>query len=72
MKAPALRSTRSPARCQLFHPFLGGSPTKIDYSKKGTLIVASLLEDLVKDTLVNAQLERGATQPRPVLGVRIS
>ena len=31
-----------------FYPFLGeGSPTKIDYSKKGTLILTSLLEDLV-------------------------
>ena len=29
-------------------PFLGeGSPTKIDYRKKGTLILSSLLEDLV-------------------------
>ena len=28
-----------------FYPFLGeGSPTKIDYRKKGTLILASLLE----------------------------
>ena len=32
-----------------FTPFLGeGSPTKIDYRKKGTLILNSLLEDLVK------------------------
>ena len=30
------------------YPFLGeGSPTKIDYRKKGTLILTSLLEDLV-------------------------
>ena len=30
-----------------FYPFLGeGSPTKIDYRKKGTLILTSLLEDL--------------------------
>ena len=30
-----------------FFPFWGeGSPTKIDYSKKGTLIPTSLLEDL--------------------------
>ena len=29
-------------------PFFGeGSPTKIGYSKKGTLILTSLLEDLV-------------------------
>ena len=32
------------------YPFLGeGSPTKIDYRKKGTLILTSLLEDLVAD-----------------------
>ena len=34
-----------------FHPFFGeGPPTKIDYSdysKKGTLVLSSLLEDLV-------------------------
>ena len=36
-------SSRSPSS-----PFLGeGSPTKIDYRKKGTLILTSLLEDLV-------------------------
>ena len=30
-----------------FYPFLGeGSPTKIDYRKKGTLILTFLLEDL--------------------------
>ena len=29
-----------------FYPFLGGSPTKIDYRKKSTLILTSLLEDL--------------------------
>ena len=29
-------------------PFLGeGSPTKIDYRKNGTLLLTSLLEDLV-------------------------
>ena len=33
----------------LSYSFLGeGSPTKIDYRKKGTLILTSLLEDLVK------------------------
>ena len=38
--------TRSP-NSALAHPFLEeGSPTKIDYSKKGTLILASVLEDL--------------------------
>ena len=39
-------------------PFLGeGSPTKIDYGKKGTLILSSLLEDLdhVKVAIVFAQ-----------------
>ena len=30
-----------------FYPFLGeGSPTKLDYRKKGTLILTSLLEEL--------------------------
>ena len=34
----------------LSHPFLGeGSPSKIDYRKKGTLILTSLLEDLESD-----------------------
>ena len=37
-----------------FYPFFGeGSPTKIDYSKKGTLIATSLLDDL--DELVDAK-----------------
>ena len=37
-----------PARCPFTVAFLGeGCPTKIDYRKKvGTLILASLLEDL--------------------------
>ena len=36
-----------PARCPFSPPFLGeGSPTKIDYRKRGTLILTSLLEDL--------------------------
>ena len=55
--------SHSPAQCQLFYlffggeavvqavtPFLGweGSPTKIDVQKKvGTLLLSSLLEDLV-------------------------
>ena len=35
-----------------FYPFLGeGSPTKIDYRKKGTLILTSLLEDLVWESV---------------------
>ena len=34
-----------------FHPFLGeGSPAKIQYGKKGTRILTSLLEDLVNLT----------------------
>ena len=39
--------TRSPSSA-LSHPFFGweGSPTKIDYRKKGTLMLTSLLEDL--------------------------
>ena len=38
-----------PARCPLFYPFFGRgcSPTKIDYREKGTLILTSLLENLV-------------------------
>ena len=33
----------------LLSPFLGeGSPTKIDYRKKGTLVLTSLLEDLLE------------------------
>ena len=32
-----------------FYPFLGeGSPTKMDYRKKGTLILTSLQEDLAR------------------------
>ena len=39
-------SSRPPSSALL--PFVGeGSPTKIDYRKKGTLILTSLLEDLV-------------------------
>ena len=38
---------RSPSSALL--PFLGeGSPTKIDYREKGTLVLTSLLEDLVE------------------------
>ena len=38
---------RSPTSALL--PFVGGgSPTKIDYRKKGTLILASLLEELAR------------------------
>ena len=34
-----------------FYIFCGeGSPTKIDYRKKGTFILASLLEDLENDS----------------------
>ena len=33
-----------------FYPFFGeGSPTKINYREKGTLILTSLLQDLVWD-----------------------
>ena len=39
--------TRSPSSALLF--WGEGSPTKIDYSKKGTLVLTSLLEDLAKD-----------------------
>ena len=37
----------------LFNPFFGGeaSPTEIDYRKKGTLILTSLLEDLAMSDL---------------------
>ena len=36
-----------------FHPFFGeGYPTKIDYRKKGTLILTSLLKDLDKVKLL--------------------
>ena len=35
-----------------FYPFLGeGSPTQINYRRKGDLILSSLLEDLVSDKL---------------------
>ena len=46
MWGAVLGLTRSPSSA--LSPFLGeGSPTKIDCRKKGTLILASLLEDLV-------------------------
>ena len=36
-----------------FHPLLGeGSPTKIDYRKKGALFLTSLLEDLANQPQV--------------------
>ena len=42
-----------PARCPFTVSFLReGSPTKIDYRKKGTFILSSLLEDLVELELV--------------------
>ena len=42
--------TRSPSSA-LLYPVFGweGSPTNIDYSKKGTLILTSPLEDLGKN-----------------------
>ena len=36
-----------PRVVHVYHFFAEGSPTKIDYRKKGTLILCSLLEDLV-------------------------
>ena len=46
-KALKGQKTRSPSALL---PFSGweGSPTKIDYRKKGTLILTSLLEDLMR------------------------
>ena len=47
------KMTRSPkGSSSALLPFFGweGSPTKIDYIKKGTLILTSLLEDLDKLT----------------------
>ena len=43
---PSLIHRLGPASIALV-PFFGGSPTKIDYRKKGTLILTSLLADLV-------------------------
>ena len=34
-----------------FSPLLESSPTKMDYRRKGTLILTSLLEDLVGEPL---------------------
>ena len=55
-------------------PFLGeGSPTKIDYRKKGTLILTSLLEDLAQQASscvsshvfnLRSQHRQGETQSR--------
>ena len=44
---PAAFLTRSPT-IALSHFLAEGSPSKIDYHNKGTLILASLLEDLVE------------------------
>ena len=53
--------SRSPSSA-LFPLFWGeGSPTKIDYRKKGTLIPTSLLEDLV--LVLSNQPNRG-TEPQ--------
>ena len=47
------------------HPFLGeGSPTKIDYRKKGTLILTSLLEDLVEPPGVISLFFQDAGEPK--------
>ena len=44
-----------------FYPFLGkGSPAKIDYRQRGTLILTSLLEDL--GDLSSPQKTRGRSQ----------
>ena len=44
-----------------FYPFLrGGSPTKIDYRKMGTLILPSLLEDLAKVHLAESGKDQRA------------
>ena len=44
----ALLSEARPPSSALLNPFFGGegSPTKIDYRKRDTLILTSLLEDL--------------------------
>ena len=45
-----------------FCPFWGeGSPTKIDYRKKGTLILTSLLQDLAQDMEHGTHFNRGLT-----------
>ena len=45
---------------QGFYPFLGeGSPTKIDFRKKGTLIVSFLLEDLAANKLTHLNPSEG-------------
>ena len=57
-----------------FYPFLGqGSPTEIDYREKGTLILASLLEDLVYISIHGAaHLVAQVGQPRcPLLLVEV-
>ena len=44
-----------------FYPFLGeGSPTKIDYRRKGILTLSSLLEDLEKITLKSKFISEAA------------
>ena len=42
-----------------------GSPAKVDYSKKGALILTSLLEDLEKQTSRKTQREVQAFEPKP-------
>ena len=45
---PGNPQSRPPTRCPLTVSFLGqGSPTEIDHGKRATLILTSLLEDLV-------------------------
>ena len=48
-----LRRLGPPARCPFNYQFFWGSPTKIDYITKGTLILTSLLEDLEGNLLVS-------------------
>ena len=53
-----LLRSRSPSSA-LLSPFLvgRGSPTKIDYRKKGTLILTTLLEDLFQIFAVGSEVE---------------
>ena len=55
----------SPSSAPLPFQCLGeGSPTKIDYRKKGSLILTSLLEDLVTvHRSTNLPISLGATSP---------
>ena len=53
MLVGTLKGTKLGPSVVPFCPLLGeGTPTKIDYRKKGILVLASLLEDLAKDNTV--------------------